>query len=174
MTHPRFFSYTWMDGLPKGLEPFQEAKPYYKVISDPYRKRISIEKFNSNGVFSAIVYDSALFDFRHLKPEHQLTWEKECLKESEEAASYLIRDHNGRAIVIEEYLFTKGRCRECFAYYPGGALLSKQKMFYEDFGDALNGVTLYDLEGNPILSKSYLFDQDTEQFTELLSEKWGR
>lgn len=172
MSEPLFLNYRWDHGTPKGLKKISEPTcgPYYTVVGDPYRKRFSIEKF-VNKKFDSIVYDSALFDFRHLKPEHQATWEKIALEESKEEASYLIRDHYGRAIVVEKYTFKEDRCIQCHAYYPDGPLLSQQKMFYQELGDPFNGVILYDRERRSIVRKEYLVENG--QFTELLHEDWA-
>ncbi len=70
-----YLDYFWKNGRPQGLkqvsfEQFQLEKNTYKVVADPYYKRISVERY-SLGMFEGVVYDSALFNFRHLKPAEQ-------------------------------------------------------------------------------------------------------
>lgn len=51
--------YQWKDGIPYGINPIAEITQTdsYKIIADPYFKRISIESY-VKGQFSGIVYDS--------------------------------------------------------------------------------------------------------------------
>ncbi len=168
--------YFWKNGSPYGISSFKPGESEivgatYKIVSDPYHKRISIEKYH-NGEFTQVVYDSALFDFRHLQPVHQATWQKTAVSESEQLSICHIRNQDDRLILIEEYRFDNGLCRECRASSPQGILLSVQKIYYESLNDPFNGVILFDSNDHQVLKKRYQFDTETQQFTDLLEEQW--
>ena len=167
--------YVWRGGLPYGVGPVDEDELLgsitYKISSDPYHKRVSIEKYEK-GRFSSIIYDSALFDFRQLKLGEQLAWQKTLINETDQAATCHIRNQDDRLILIEEYHFEGDRCRECKAYSPIGHLISIQKISYKDLKDGFNGVTLLDSQGRTVMSKHYDWDDTTKQFTTLLKEEW--
>jgi hypothetical protein len=96
--------YVWKNGLPYGVRPFQENQNNgfsFKIASDPYKKRVSIEKYNK-GKFLDVVYDSALFDFRHLKLGEQFAWQKIAISETENEATCHIRNQDDRLILIEK------------------------------------------------------------------------
>lgn len=170
-------NYVWKNGMPYGIPgKFSETSPsyndiYYKIVSDPYHKRISIEKYVHNS-FSQVIYDSALFNFRSLKPAEQNAWQKTTVAESETKITSHIRNQDDRLILIEIYSFVKGLCRECHSYSPHGILVSLQKMYYQSLGDAFNGTMLYDINEHPVLYKRYQVDLTTQDFTELLEEQW--
>lgn len=168
-------NYVWKNGLPYGILAFDGEVDFsgisYKIASDPYHKRISIEKY-SEGLFDSIIYDSALFDFRHLKVGEQLAWQKTSISETESTAICHIRNQDDRLILIEKYQFERGLCRECQAFSPIGALLSVQKITYQHFNDPFNGVTLYDSNHHPVMAKHYEFDETTKEFSQLLKENW--
>lgn len=170
-----YATYVWRRGLPYGVNPFkEEGIPHpvsYKVASDPYHKRVSIEKYEG-GKFSCILYDSAIFDFRQLKQGEQLAWQKTMIAEGSESATSHIRNQDDRLILIEEYRFEGERCRECKAYSPIGHLISVQKILYKDMGDPFNGVSLYDSVGRSVMSKHYEWDDASKQFTTLIKEVW--
>jgi hypothetical protein len=166
--------YLWKNGQPYGLHPCskdESCDTSYKIASDPYHKRISVEKY-VNRSFSSIIYDSALFDFRHLKQGERLAWQKTSVQEEENSAISHIRNQDDRLILIENYRFEKGLCRECQAYAPFGILISTQKIFYQNLGDPFNGVILFDSNGYSVMSKHYAFDEATREFSELLNEDW--
>jgi len=167
--------YFWKQGKPKGLDKLSaeeiSAGESFKIIVDPYFKRYTIEKY-IRGKFSEIYYDSALFDFRRLKPVDQNAWQKETVSESEHVVICLIRNQDDRVIVSERYVFEDGLCRLCETLYPTGQLLSTQKIYYKKLGDESNKVILYDRFQHPVLIKIYDADEDTGEFTKLLEELW--
>lgn len=169
-------NYIWKNGLPYGISACSgdalEKGMSFKIPSDPYHKRVSVEKY-INGVFSSLIYDSALFDFRSLKQGEQLAWQKLTVNETENTAQCHIRNQDDRLILIEKYQFEKELCRECRAFAPIGVLLSTQKMFYKALNDPFNGVTLFDSNGHAVMSKHYEFDETTKEFTQLLKEDWA-
>jgi hypothetical protein len=164
-----FKDYIWKNGIPLGLQstPPSAEGGSYKIVSDPYRKRISIEKY-LNGAFSNIVYDSALLNFRHLKNPEQTAWQKSL----ETPSRCLIRNEDDRLLFIETYQFKDHLCIECQVQSPHGLDLSLHKMHYILFGDSFNGVILYDINHHPVMFKHYEFDEHNKQFTKLLKEVW--
>lgn len=171
--------YVWKEGLPYGIRPLAappaNVSVTYKVISDPYHKRNSVEKY-AFGKFESVVYDSGLFDFRSLKPALQTAWQKTTLDESNpssrDSVCCHIRNEDDRLILIEKYLFEGDLCRSCSAFSPHGPLVSFQKIFYSRLGDAYNGVCLYDSNQHPVLIKKYTVD-DEGLFATLLEENWN-
>lgn len=167
-----FREYFWKGGIPYGRGSLENGSERgFKIVMDPYRKRISVEKY-AEGKFSSVIYDSALFDFRLLKPEDQLAWHKEMLAESENEGSALIRNQDDRVIVVETYTFEKGLCRECLVKTPQGVHVSTQRMYYASLGDAFNGVVLFDINSNPVMYKRYEVDAAGE-FSTLIEEHWN-
>lgn len=165
--------YVWKKGLPYGVKPCEEsALVSYRIVSDPYHKRNSVEEYRG-GVFSKIIYDSALFDFRQLKVEQQTAWEKTTVAESPEEVICHIRNQDGRLILIEKYAFESQRCRECRAFSPQGILISVQKIYYKGMNDPYNGVTLFDSNDHVIVQKKYAVDENSGEFTDLIEEAWG-
>jgi len=168
-----YLDYVWRNGAPYGIKPTVE--PFegisYKVVSDPYHKRISIEQYQNKN-FEKVIYDSALFDFRHLKLPYQTGWEKMVIFEDSQKAICHIRNQEDRLILIEEHLFKEGLCVECHAFSPLNLLLSKQKITYEKFKDPFNGVILYDGNNHQVLLKKYSIDKDN-LFIDLLEEVWS-
>lgn len=176
--------YVWKNGLPYGIlkctpkdtleavTSVLKSVVTYKIASDPYHKRVSIEKY-LEGKFSSVIYDSAMFDFRHLKQGEQLAWQKTPIHETETTAVCHIRNQDDRLILIEEYLFDKGLCRECRAFSSIGTLLSVQKIKYKVFNDPFNGVFLFDSNDRPVMSKHYEFDEETREFSVLINENWA-
>jgi len=159
-------------GKPYGLKivEAQSAKSY-KIVTDAYHKRYSIEKYQQ-GQFETVIYDSSLLDFRHLKPVDQLAWNRECLKEDNQSAVYILRNQDDRAILIETQLFEKNWCRSCEIRSVHGIPLSTHQMFYQAFGDPFDGVILYDIENHPVMKKTYAIDSITKEFSQLLTEEW--
>jgi len=156
--------YHWKEGAPVGEGPHSGSSGF-RIISDPYRKRLSVEQYREER-FIATVYDSALFDFRLLKEEAQTAWRKEQVDET----LCLIRDQDDRIVVRERYFFEEGRCRSCEAWHPCGILISKQKIFYKELHDSFNGVILYDRIGKVVLKKEYAIDEKSGEFSALLRE----
>lgn len=167
-----FLDYYWKMGKPYGKEIVEASAPHsYKIVSDPYGKRYSIEKY-SQGCFEGIVYDSALLDFRKLQPAEQAAWEKEPLEAEEGCERFLLRNQEDRAILIETHYFEQNRCRSCVVHSVHGVLLSTHRLTYKVLNDSFDGVTLYDSEDRPVMSKRYETDPQTGEFTTMLQEEW--
>jgi hypothetical protein len=162
--------YIWREGIPyptgQGSNQLDPTLTLYKIAHDSYHKRISIEEY-IGGKFSRILYDSALLEFRNLKPQFQIGWEKIPF----ESNRNLIRDEADRVVWIEEYEFKEDRCIECRIRYPDGPLLAQQKICYTALGDSFNGVILNDSIGKVVMKKSYSLTPEGE-FDEVLQESW--
>ncbi len=164
--------YFWKEGIPYGLDakenPIDLAESY-KIVMDPYRKRISIEKY-AFGVFISNIYDSALINFRHLSPVEQQGWQKMPLQEKSNGLDCIIRDQDDRVLFIETYTFEQNYCKKCVAKSPHGIILSFQEMHYKILGDKENEVILYDSNQHPVLQKIYEADPQDGEFTNLIRE----
>jgi hypothetical protein len=171
-----FSDYVWKDGIPYGIAPLDDVSishsKSYRILMDPYRKRIAVEKYES-GDFHSVIYDSAFFNFRHLKPAEQVAWSKTIIKETADQVVSMIRNQDDRIIVIETYRFQDHLCRECSSTSPHGIPISMQKMFYTKLHDPFNGVILSDNNNHPVMFKRYAHDEDTGEFTELIEEQWN-
>lgn len=172
MTDPSFYrDYFWKKGVPVGHYPVDQSAPEsFRVITDPYRKRISLERY-LNGTFQEIVYDSNLFDFRLLKKEEE-SWQREI---TEETGSYIracIRSNEERVILIEEAHFEGSLCRFCKFISPHGVLIATQKIHYKPLGDSFDGVILTDKLNRSILIKEYAQGIEPGEFGALLREIW--
>lgn len=171
----RHENYVWKAGKPYGIGNCTgqgvESSIHYKIVADPYYKRISVEKYNQDG-FSSIAYDSALFDFRKLKPEEQNAWQKSQIIETPLKTICHIRDQDDRLILIEEYSFYQEFCRTCHSFSPHGILVSIQKIFYTCLGDPFDGTILYDCNEHPVMYKKYRTNPVTNEFSELIEEEW--
>lgn len=173
MTHKYYTDYYWDHGRPRGAGIAALTEPQvYKIVVDPYYKRYTLERYK-NGAFAGIVYDSALYDFRWLKPQEQTAWHKETIEESETEISCLIRNQDDRVIALEKYAFEQSLCTLCKIYYPNGEHLATQHMTYTKLGAAENRVLLVDRLSHPIAIKHYEADEKTGEFTTLLSEVWN-
>lgn len=168
-----YTDYFWKDGTPCGYGPLEALtqQDSYKIVSDPYYKRISIEKYLL-GKFSEILYDSHFLDFRHLKKPEQTAWQKIPISETDECVICLIRNQDDRVLYTETHLFVNGLCRECQVKTPQGILISTHRMYYKSLGDNFDGVILYDTLDHPVMLKRYEFDEKLNQFTTLLEEQW--
>ncbi|MBA3958590.1 MAG: hypothetical protein H0X51_09410 [Parachlamydiaceae bacterium] len=166
-----FQTYQWKNGSPFGTHPSKQEGNTFKIVSDPYYKRISIEAY-FDGVFQEIIYDSALLDFRHLKTPQQYAWQKTVVEESATSSVCLIRNQDDRVLFQETYIFEHGLCRSCKVHSPQGILLSTHQMFYKKLDDEANGVVLFDSRNTPVMYKLYEHDPDSGEFTELLKEEW--
>lgn len=163
--------YVWKDGIPYGINALNDHTGMaYKIAMDPYRKRIAIESYE-NKQFRAVIYDSGLLDFRHLKPAEQTAWQKVTLSESNEKVIAAIYNQDDRLILIETYHFEDRFCRCCISTSGHGIILAEQKIFYKNLGDPFNGVILYDTNQHPVMFKQYEND-DLGEFTDLLEEIW--
>lgn len=148
MTH--YLNIQWKKGIPVGINPIDPKSPRsYKIVKDPYRKRFSVEKY-CEGTFDAIVYDSALFDFRKLVDPEQKVWQQTAT-----SSGTHIRDENDRLILIEKYSFENAFCKEARLFSPHGIPIAVQKMYDKAFGDPYDGSVLFDLEGQPIFWRTF-------------------
>lgn len=165
-----YTDYKWKNGIPYGVAPCTplDIATTYKVISDPYYKRISIECYE-HGSFSRIIYDSALFDFRLLRPNQQVAWEKKSLSPQ---VSH-IHNQEDRLVFIEEYTFHDKYCRRCDIKSPHGVPIAAQQMYYTALNDPFDGVVLFDINGHQVIKKCYDLDKDTGEFATLQSESWN-
>lgn len=165
-----YLDYFWENGMPNGIYPVdnQRNENTFTIIMDPYRKRISVEKYKKEE-FSSVVYDSSLLDFRKLKPVHQVAWQKIMVSKDQS----LIRDQDDRVVLFESYIFHDDLCRECRISSPHGLFLATQKMYYESLGDPFNGVILYDRQDYSVMLKRYETDKHSGMFTKLLEENWN-
>lgn len=174
MKHYR--DYFWKEGAPCGISFLKNLSSYdgisYQIISDPYRKRISIEEYRQQS-FKQTIYDSALLDFRRLNPTDQTAWEKVPVEETEDHATCLIRNQDGRAIFFEEYRFAGTRCRSCRIKSVHGYPISTQKILYTSLGDPFNGVILYDMNQHLVMYKRYKIDEESGEFTQVIEENWN-
>lgn len=166
---PHYKDYYWKMGKPYGIHPIEASlsATSYKIIADPYYKRISIEKYQFNRIEN-VIYDSILLDFRHLTPAEQTAWQRESLTEH----SSLLRNQDDRTILIETYEFEQQFCRLCRIQSIHGLPVSIHRMFYQALQDPFDGVVLYDMESHPVMMKRYQTDPFTGEFTLLLKEEW--
>jgi hypothetical protein len=169
-----FSTYYWRDGIPYGkarmpAEGAKTASAAFGIIIDPYRKRVSVEKYRL-GVFERVVYDSNLFDFRHLKPQEQLAWSKEILKEDSDRTIALIRNEHHRVILLETYLFKEGCCDHCSISSPHGIFLCSQSFYSMEKGDPFNGSVLFDAEGIPVMMQRYAMENGC--FVDPVEQHW--
>jgi hypothetical protein len=168
-----FRTYYWDNGRPRGLDVVEpNDKITYKIIVDPYFKRYSLEQYNS-GTFVDIIYDSALYDFRWLKPQEQAAWHKKTVEESEEQVTCLIRNQDDRVIATEKYAFEQGLCKSCEICYPNGQLIATQLITYTKFGASENSVTLFDRLSHPVVIKTYEANEESGEFTTMIHEEWN-
>lgn len=165
--------YFWKLGKPYGMGKINfDCSVSYKIIADPYYKRISIEKY-AYGKFSQMVYDSIFLDFRHLKLPEQVAWQREVRQEEANRTTCLLRNQDDRAILIEILEFQDHYCRSCVIQSIHGIHLSTHRMYYKKLHDSFNGVILYDQENHPVMKKIYEIDPLTEEFNQLISEEWN-
>lgn len=151
--------------MPIGLEPIDATSPVsYKIIKDPYKKRISLERYH-NGSFEKVIYDSALFDFRKLLAPEQKVWQQ--------SGAGLIRDEDDRVILQEQYTFENSLCRIVTLHSPHGVVFACQKMYYTKLGDPFDGAILYDPEETPIFWKKYALEEQTNEWSHVTDQGWG-
>lgn len=163
--------YYWKTGKPYG-KGIEEHPHYYRILTDPYGKRYSIEKY-LDGAFDKIVYDSQLLDFRHLTPMHQTAWQRERLKEEGNQIHCLLRNQDDRAILFETHYFEENFCVKCEIFSIHRLLVATQRLYYQVKGESFNGVILFDLENRPVMKKTYEWDPETGEFSKLLTEEWN-
>jgi len=179
-TFPHFENYVWKNGIPRGKRVVDcptQANISYRIVHDPYYKRISIERYQK-GLWKDIVYDSLSFDFRIIRQSNhekqiQEEWERIPLQTESNETLYLIRNREDRPIYIEKMTFEDSRPRQCTIYSPQRQLLATHTLWYEDKKDPFNGVIVYDQLGKAVVKKIYEFDKEECQFTTLISEHWA-
>lgn len=165
-----YSDYSWKQGKPEGIGEASREGEFFRIVSDPYHKRYTIEKY-SEGIFQEIIYDSSLLDFRKINPQHQMAWQREILADSGDVQKCLIRDMDERIIHIEELFFKQGRCRKCFISSVHGIFVAEQKVFLREEGDSFDGVILFDRLGKTVMYKKYSLGNDGE-FEQVLEECW--
>jgi len=171
--HHNYRDYYWKMGKPYGREIAEPtSKVTYKIMTDPYGKRYSIEKYRQ-GAFEKVVYDSLLLDFRQLTLVNQTAWQRERLKEEGDKVFCLLRNQEDRAILLETHFFADRFCYACEIFSIHGLPLATQKQYYQTRHDPFNGVALFDLEQHPVMLKTYQIDPTTGEFTVLLEENWN-
>lgn len=166
--------YFWKEGKPFGIDeinPSQTASSY-KIVSDPYLKRLSIEKYHYQ-FFDKIIYDSLLLDFRQLSVKDQTAWEREMIKEDEGQSFCLLRNQEDRVILIETLTYESNYCRSCLISSVHHTPLSIHRMYYRELHDPFDGVVLYDMEKHPVMLKMYEINSITREFNQLLYEEWN-
>lgn len=173
--HPLYRDYIWQKGVPTGCgrltaEEATTTPFFYKIVTDPYRKRFSVERYNA-GRLDRVVYDSLLLDFRHLKPSDQQGWQRELISQSDLTQVCLIRNQEERVLYRELLRFEGHLCRECRIVSLQDVLLSTHCMRYTALGDRFNGILLHDCNDHIVLAKRYASGADGD-FTELLEERW--
>ncbi|CCB86123.1 MULTISPECIES: hypothetical protein [Parachlamydia] len=170
----QFSDYFWDQGIPIGRYPIGEAESTrisYKIVMDPYRKHISVEKYK--GVqFISTIYDSLFLDFRHLKRGEQHSWQKIPIEETPTQTTCLIRNQDDRIVYKEVHSFVGHRCKQCEVFSAQDIKLSTQQVLYTELGDAFNGVILFDTEGKAVLLKKYAINEENGEFSEMLQEEW--
>ena len=167
--------YHWVEGLPKGLSPLTEDEVpenelSFKIMSDSYLKRFSVERY-VKGKYQELIYDSHVYDFRLLKVEAMHAWSREPLRESQDESFCLVRDHDDRVILKERGVFKDSYCVECTLYSPYESILGVQTMSYQELGDAENTALLRDAYGKPVMLKRFASD-DEGGFSRLVETKW--
>lgn len=164
--------YKWKEGIPYGINALDSPRGInYKISMDPYRKRITIEKYQDQ-TFDTVLYDTAFLDFRSLKSLDQTAWQKSILTESPKQITCLLRNQDDRVVFVEEHHMENGCCRECRVHSPQGYPLSIHKMYYKALGDRFDGVILYDPQFRPVMYKTYQIDPKTSEFSDLIEECW--
>lgn len=167
-----FLDYFWENGKPVGRQKVSSAASLsFRILTDPYRKRFSLERYFL-GRFDSMIYDSNLFDFRDLKKGENSAWQRDCIEETASLSRSIIRNIEERIILIEEAHFENDICRECKLFSPHGIWIATQNILYRSLDDPFDGVMLVDTLSHPILTKIYLKDSSSGEFTTLLEEKW--
>lgn len=168
--NPLFEDYFWKDGMPQGRKTTSSGHGF-KIISDPYRKRISIERYVQDS-FAGVIYDSILLDFRHLKDTDTSRWERILVSKTEGEETCLIRNQEDRLLFSENYYYEDNLCRECHIFSIHGLPLGRQQMFYTTLGDPFDGVFLFDNLEKTVMYKHYEFNPHIQAFDNLIEESW--
>jgi hypothetical protein len=160
--------YFWRRGSPVGVGEIDAQGIAYKIVHDPYKRRVSVEQYR-NGAFEKVVYDSHFLKFSKLRPEEHTAWEKVVVKQTNEETICHLRDQDDRLVLIEIH---KTEQRICLMYSPHGLLLSRQHIFYQKLGDPFDGVVLLDSNGHTVLVKKYLVEEGGDLFEKCIEEEW--
>lgn len=167
--HKAYKDYYWKNGKPYGQNAaLSSDRTSFRIFVDPYFKRYTVEEL-LEGRFHRLIYDSALFDFRHLKRPENDKWRREPLSETQ----WLLRDEIDRPILKEVYTFQDDLCCQTQILTPQDHPVALQKITYTHLGDPFDGVTLYDLNNKTVLRKTYAWDAPSRTFTTLLEECWS-
>lgn len=170
-----FKGYRWKNGIPLGkgvIETNQiPNETSYKIAMDPYRRRITLEKYEK-GQFCKIIYDSILLNFRHLNPTEQMAWEKTIVEETPEKIVSIIRNQDDQVLYFETCHFQEGFCRVCNISSSHGIFLSSHRLYYKTLNDPFNGVVLFDSDNYPVMLKIYERDEGSGNFTKIIEESW--
>jgi hypothetical protein len=158
-------SYFWKNGYPLvnkcvNEKKWKDEKSCYALISDPYHKRVTIEHYQTGGFISTI-YDSYLFDFRLLKLEEPLSWDKELV---EDEKVVLLRDQDGRIVIKENHLNNT----ECKWLSVHDCFIATQKWQFKSNENSFNTVVLSDAAGVVVMKKHY-----SDDLVEVIQEYWG-
>lgn len=166
-----FCDYCWRKGRPYGKKQTERsASVAYKIVTDPYHRRYSIERYVS-GRFESVVYDSILLDFRRLNESWYDAWERELVESSERHVVTILKDEEGRARIRETSHYRGGVPVQCDLESIHGVLVAVQKIYRTSFDDPWNGVILLDREGRPVMQKLYDI-VDVGEFGALREEHW--
>lgn len=172
MNAMEYDDYYWDKGVPKGRKrTTPKEKTSYKILSDPYRKRFSVEEY-LEGSFQKILYDSNLFDFRSLFKGEDASWQRETLSETATSAHTLIRNMEERIVLKEELCYdSQGNCTGCTLYSPHGVLLGQQTILDRTHGAPFDGVEFRDASGRIVLQKEYEKNKETGAFENLIRQQ---
>jgi hypothetical protein len=160
--HAYYRDYQWKEGKPVGIGITPERESLcYRIVSDPYRKWLSIEMYR-DGQFEALLYDSRLLDFRKLKPADQVGWRKETAGPQK---SWIFNEDD-RVVLLEKY--SDEGCEIYSPYgFPHGALLCRYVFFKKEAR-----VILFDSHSRPVMTRQYRVYERGE-FRDLIREDWS-
>ena len=143
--HAYYRDYCWKEGSPLGIGKIpREAPLCYRIVSDPYRKWISVEMYQE-GRFASLIYD-------------QMAWRKEPAGDLE---SWIFNEDD-RLILLEKY-----KEEACEIYSPHGILLCRYRFFKEE-----GRVELFDSGSRPVMTQHYRAYERGE-FHDLIKEEWS-
>lgn len=170
-----FREYFWDKGRPfgrGGCTP-KEAPISYKIVHDPYYKRICLEKYVW-GLFQESIYDSFLLDFRSFRQgKEPAAWEKQLVQDTGEQLRFIVKDEDDRVRFFENHTLESGRTVKGEIFSVHGIFLCAHRLFWMSKGDSWNGLQIWDREERLVLTKIYNVSPDTGDFADLIAEKWG-
>lgn len=170
-----FRDYSWDKGRPIGRIrcAAKETPISYKIVHDPYYKRICIERY-AWGLFQESIYDSCLLDFRSFRQgKEPVAWERQLIQETDKELRFLVKDEEDRVRFLENHTLESGRTVKGEIFSMHGLFLCSHHLFWRDKGDAWNGLQIWDREGRLVLTKNYTLTPNTGDFADLIAEKWG-